>query len=81
LQKKILDGKTITKEEAENAFLCMHCKACEDVCQTNLELMPLWDAIEKKIEKKFGRPEEKIKEFLKKVDENEEYWKMVERNS
>jgi len=43
--------------------------------------MPLWDAIEKKIEKKFGRPEEKIKEFLKKVDENEEYWKMVERNS
>jgi len=25
--------------------------------------------------------EEKIKEFLKKVDENEEYWKMVERNS
>ena len=81
LAKKIAAGKKITKEEAQSAFLCMHCKACEDICQTNLELMPLWDAMEEKLEKEFGRPEEKIKDFLKKIDESPEYWEMVERNS
>jgi ferredoxin len=59
----------------------MHCKACEEICQTNLELMMLWDALEKKIEEKFGRPETQITEFLKKVDESKAYWAMVERNN
>jgi hypothetical protein len=43
--------------------------------------MTLWDALEKGIEDKFGRPEAQITEFLKKVDESKEYWDMVERNS
>ncbi len=81
LAKKLAEGKSITKEEADNAFLCMHCKACEDVCQTNLELMRLWNVMEKNLEEKFGRPEDKIIEFLKKIDESKEYWEMVERNS
>jgi ferredoxin len=81
LAKKLLEGKIVTKEEAENVFMCMHCKACEEICQTNLELMMLWDALEKRMEGKFGRPEDKIGEFLKNVDSSKEYWEMVERNS
>jgi FAD/FMN-containing dehydrogenase/ferredoxin len=81
LGKKLLTGKTVTQEEASNAFLCMHCKACEEVCQTNLELMMLWDALEKRLEGQFGRQETQITEFLKKVDESKEYWDMVEWNS
>lgn len=81
LAKKLLSGKHITKKESDSAFLCMHCKACEEVCQTNLELIPIWESIEERLEKKFGRPREAITEFLKKVDESEEYWEMVERNS
>ncbi len=81
LAKKLIDGKKVTKEEAENVFMCMHCKACEEICQTNLELMMLWDALEKRIEGKFGRPEGKIDEFLKEVDANKDYWEMVERNN
>ena len=45
--------------------MCMHCKACEEICQTNLELMNLWDALEKRIEGRFGRPQAQIPEFLK----------------
>jgi hypothetical protein len=41
----------------------------------------LWDSLEKRMEAKFGRPEEKIAEFLKKVDDSEDYWEMVDRNS
>lgn len=47
LGKKLLEGKDVTPEEAAKAFMCMHCKACEEICQTNLELMMLWDALEK----------------------------------
>ena len=81
LAKKLIDGRTVTKEESENAFMCMHCKACEEICQTNLELMTLWDSLEKRIEAKIGRPEEKINEFLKKVDDSKDYWEMVDRNN
>src|SRR5664280_985963 len=81
LAKKLIEGRPVTKEEAENVFMCMHCKACEEICQTNLELMMLWDALEKRIEGKFGRPEEKISEFLKKVDDSKDYWEMVDRNN
>ncbi|HEY94431.1 MAG TPA: FAD-binding protein [Dehalococcoidia bacterium] len=78
LARKLLKNQPVSREEAWNAFLCMHCKACEEVCQTNLELMSLWDALEAKIESKYGRPEIQIKEFLTMVDENDEYWDMVE---
>jgi FAD/FMN-containing dehydrogenase/NAD-dependent dihydropyrimidine dehydrogenase PreA subunit len=81
LAKKLIAGKKVTAEEAANAFMCMHCKACEEICQTNLELMMFWDALEKRIEGTYGRPEAQITEFLKKVDESKEYWDMVERNS
>jgi Fe-S oxidoreductase len=78
LARKLLKNQSVSREEAWNAFLCMHCKACEEVCQTNLELMSLWDALEAKIESKYGKPDTQIKEFLTMVDENEEYWDMVE---
>lgn len=81
LAKKLTEGRDVTREEAENVFMCMHCRACESICQTNLELMMLWDALEKRMEGKVGRPEEKIVEFLKQVDSSPEYWEMVERNS
>jgi ferredoxin len=81
LAKKLIEGRPVTKEESENAFMCMHCKACEEICQTNLELMKLWDSLEKRIEVNIGRPEEKINEFLKKVDDSKDYWEMVDRNN
>ena len=81
LAKKLIEGRPVTREEAENVFMCMHCKACEEICQTNLELMMLWDSLEKRIEGKFGRPEAKIAEFLQKVDDSKDYWEMVDRNN
>ncbi|MGE5372336.1 MAG: FAD-binding protein [Solirubrobacterales bacterium] len=78
LAKKLLEGKNVTPEEAAKAFLCMHCKGCEEICQTNLELMMLWDALEKRVEGSFGRPDAQIADFLKKVDQSKEYWEMVD---
>jgi len=79
LAKKLQEGKKVTPQEAAKAFMCMHCKGCEEICQTNLELMELWDALEKRIEGTFDRPDAEIAEFLKKVDQSKEYWEMVDR--
>jgi ferredoxin len=81
LAKKLLAGQKVTKEEADIAFMCMHCKGCEEICQTNLELMNLWDALENRLKEQFEWPEAQIQEFLKKVDATKEYWDMVERNN
>jgi FAD/FMN-containing dehydrogenase/NAD-dependent dihydropyrimidine dehydrogenase PreA subunit len=81
IAKKLQAGQSVTREEVAAAFQCMHCRACEEICQTNLELMRLWDALETKLEGQFGRPETQIKEFLKKVDDSKEYWDRVEQNS
>lgn len=78
LARKLLKNRPVSRDEAWNAFLCMHCKACEEVCQTNLELMSLWDVLEETLEKKYGRPDTRIKEFITAVDENDEYWDMVD---
>jgi glycolate oxidase iron-sulfur subunit len=81
LARKLIAGQPVTAEEAANAFLCMQCRACEEICQTNLDLISLWDALERRLEATYGRPEERIREFLKEVDGSTEYWEMVERNS
>jgi len=81
LAKKLLAGQKVTQEEATTAFMCMHCKACEEICQTNLELMNLWDALENRLRDQFEWPEAQIAEFLKTVDATKEYWDMVERNN
>jgi ferredoxin len=81
LARKLLSEQNVTREEAVNAFMCMHCRACERICQTNLELMMLWDALEKRLENQFGWPETEIAEYLKKVDASDQYWEMVEQNS
>jgi len=81
LAKKLLAGQKVTQEEANAAFMCMRCKACEEICQTNLELMNLWDALETRLKEQFEWPEAQIQEFLKKVDATKEYWDMVERNN
>ncbi len=81
LAKKLIAGEPVTPEEAATAFMCMHCRACEEICQTNLDLMTLWDALERRLEANFGRPDDRIKDFLKTVDGSKEYWDMVERNS
>jgi FAD/FMN-containing dehydrogenase/NAD-dependent dihydropyrimidine dehydrogenase PreA subunit len=79
IAKKMINGQPVTKEEAQAAFMCMKCRACEEICQTNLELMTLWDTLEKKLEERYGRPEALITDFITKVDKSDEYWTMVEQ--
>jgi ferredoxin len=68
LLKELLGGTACPKSCAEKVFLCLHCHLCEYVCQSKLALIPVWEKLESIVEKSFGRPDEKINEFIKQVD-------------
>lgn len=78
LLKHLTDGSSVPKHIAQKGFMCLHCHLCEYVCQSKLELMPVWDRLESLIEKKFGRPKEKIEEFVKKVESLPEYTRLID---
>jgi len=78
LLKRLLNGSSISKSVAENIFLCLHCHLCEYVCQSKLILVPVWDKLEAIAEKISGRPEEKIDEFIKKVESHPAYTKLLD---
>ena len=78
LLKHLIDGTAIPKHIAQKGFMCLHCHLCEYVCQSKLELMPVWDRLESLIEKKFGRPKEKIDEFVKQVESHPAYTQLID---
>ena len=78
LLKQLLNGSSIPEPVAENIFLCLHCHLCEYVCQSKLTLVPVWDKLEAIAEKTSGRPEEKIDEFIKKVESHPAYTQLLD---
>jgi len=68
LGKWILNSGSITAEEANVLSLCMHCGACTDVCQSRLDLVPVWDELERRVEQQFGRDAVQIDRFVKSVE-------------
>ena len=74
LTARMMDqGRSITEEHAKRTFLCMRCKACEQVCQSKLHLIPLYDELEAKLEKKYGRDLPEITKFVAYVEASPEY--------
>ena len=49
-------------------FLCMHCGACTDVCQSRLDLIPVWDELEKRVEQKYHKDVARVDRFVKSVE-------------
>jgi FAD/FMN-containing dehydrogenase len=73
LMKHLKKGHSVPKDLAEIVFYCLHCHLCESVCQSKLTLIPVWEELESIVEKKFGRPEEGIKEFIDEVESDPVY--------
>jgi ferredoxin len=73
LLKHLGFSSRLPKVLAEKAFFCLHCHLCEHVCQSKLELIPVWEKLETLLESKFGRPKEKIDEFIKLFEAHPEY--------
>ena len=77
--KALARGDKITKEHSDRTFLCMRCKACEQVCQSKLHLVDAFDKLEKELEELFGKDEKEIEKFIRYAESQPEFDKLVER--
>jgi FAD/FMN-containing dehydrogenase/NAD-dependent dihydropyrimidine dehydrogenase PreA subunit len=64
----MMKNQELSADAAQMLFLCMHCGACTDVCQSRLDLVPVWDDLERRVEQRFGKPKEKVNEFFESVE-------------
>ncbi len=76
--QKISDGKTLSPEEREKVFLCLHCRACEGICQSRLRLVEAWEELERRVAGEDGVPVDAMAAFVKEMDESDEYQRMVD---
>ncbi|MFB0566145.1 MAG: FAD-binding protein [Candidatus Aminicenantaceae bacterium] len=76
--KQLLENNPLPKSIAQKAFQCLHCHLCEYVCQSKLTLTPVWEKLESLLEKKFGRPEDKIERFIKQVESHPAYTQLFD---
>jgi len=77
--RALAGGEHVSKEHAHRTFLCMRCTACEQVCQSKLELVAAYDELEAQLEAVHGRDAAEIERFVKFVESSPEYDEMVER--
>jgi FAD/FMN-containing dehydrogenase/ferredoxin len=77
LFQKLLDGKDESDSEPEHFFYCIRCGMCEKVCQSRLPLRMMWDELEKIMRGKYIIPEDKISEFIKNIDEEQQFVEII----
>lgn len=69
----------VTKEHAHATFLCMRCKACEQVCQSKLHLIPVYEEMERRLEEQHGRNDEMVKRFVEQAENSAAYDALIDR--
>jgi FAD/FMN-containing dehydrogenase/ferredoxin len=77
--KAVAGGLRITEEHAHRMFLCMRCKACEQVCQSKLELIPSYEELERSLESSFGKDAKEIEQFLRFAERSPVYDALVSK--
>ena len=77
--KAMAAGMPITKEHAHRTFLCMRCKACEQVCQSKLELIPFYEELERRLEQIHGKDAQEIERFVRFSESSPEYDELLRR--
>jgi FAD/FMN-containing dehydrogenase/ferredoxin len=73
MAEAILKGEELTGSEAHRPFQCLHCGLCEDVCQTLLPLRDSYLVLENWLETRFGSPEETVRSFVSRLEENRDF--------
>ena len=77
--KCMAGGFPISAEHAMRTFLCMRCKACEQVCQSKLELMSAYDELEARLERLHGRNQREVERFVRFAEDSPIYDDLVRK--
>ena len=78
LIRKVSEGQNLTPHEVERVFLCLHCHACERICQSRLRLVEAWEELEDRVARAYGTPAGAIEKFMRDVGESDEYRRLVD---
>jgi FAD/FMN-containing dehydrogenase/ferredoxin len=73
----LLQGEEVSRVRADKTFLCMYCKACQDVCEAELPLLAAYAAIEERLAERYGRPDELIARFIAEAESSADYLHFV----
>ena len=73
MAEAILKGEELTESETHRPFQCLHCGLCEEVCQTHLPLRDSYLVLENWLEDRFGSPEETVRSFVTRLEENRDF--------
>jgi len=74
---RLLKGEPVSPEDAQSMFLCIHCGACERVCQSELPLVAAYDELEGLVAERFDIPQGRIEAFSRRVQESDEYRQLL----
>ncbi len=77
--KAMVRGARITKEHSDRTFLCMRCKACEQVCQSKLGLVSAYEMLEKELESIHGKDVKEIENFIRYTENSPEYDRLIKQ--
>jgi len=77
MAEALLKDFELTRSEAQRPFQCLRCGLCEEVCQTHLPLRDAYLILEEWLEDRFGTPEDSVKDFVEKLDENRDFIRAV----
>ena len=77
LAARLARGEAVDAEDARAMFLCIHCGACERVCQSELPLVDAFETLEAGVAERFGFPRERVEAFAKAVQDSEEYRRLL----
>jgi FAD/FMN-containing dehydrogenase/ferredoxin len=79
LAARWLGGKALSAEDVELLHSCMHCAGCTRVCQSELDLVPVWHELEQRVASEYGKPTEAVVGFVKKVEASADYKRLLRR--
>jgi Na+-translocating ferredoxin:NAD+ oxidoreductase RnfC subunit len=77
--KAMAAGLQVSPEHAERSFMCMRCKACEQVCQSRLDLITAYDMLEARLELLHGRNTKEIERFVRFAEDSPVYDALIDK--
>ena len=74
-----LAGQSLAPDDVERLHSCMHCAGCTRVCQSAIDLVPVWDELERRVAQVYGKPASEIEKFVRQVEASADYKRLLRR--
>lgn len=74
-----ISGQALAPDDVERLHSCMHCAGCTRVCQSAIDLVPVWDELERRVAAVYGKPTPAIENFVREVESSADYRRLLRK--